>query len=302
MAYRFLLEVPANLTADANVAVATAGDAQVLVERPAHGLGIDEPYVDLTVAAHTLGVVDAIYGWAHEIGATRPDSRLQMGIVLHDGRRIGLHDVDPRGLVAIIRRDQPWVERYVPKIGEHERDLLPPGAPSGTSTASGTATALASPSSTVRDVNLIDAEEEITIQGRTYAVIQVQDLAPAERVYHDLFGLDLIERMRQDADGSWVEMGPAYDHFTAAQENVEADIAFMGNGPLGVALSRAGRAARLDYTNILNELEVTMEPAAAAKLKAIVLLRGYTLLSAFGPNFSFRDPYGAIWDVRPVDQ
>ncbi len=122
MAYRFVLEVPSNLADVANVAVATAGDAQVLVNRAAHGLGFGVPYQNLTVAAHSLRVISTLYGWAGEIGATRPESRVQIGIVLHSGKRIGLHDVDAPALVAAIRRDQPWVETSAPKIGEHERD------------------------------------------------------------------------------------------------------------------------------------------------------------------------------------
>jgi hypothetical protein len=29
-------------------------------------------------------------------------------------------------------------------------------------------------------------------------------------------------------------------------------------------------------------------------------MRSYTLLSSAGPTFSFRDPYGVVWNVRPV--
>jgi catechol 2,3-dioxygenase-like lactoylglutathione lyase family enzyme len=267
-----------------------------VVDRPAHGLGFDEPYVDLTVAAHSLRVIDTIYQWADEVGATRPESRLQVGVVLHSGQRIGLHDIDPRRLANLIRRDQPWVENFLPKIGEHERDLAPP-APAGL-----TYTALAAveaPAATVTDVNLIDAEDELTMQGRTYAVIQVLDLAQAERLYHELLGLELEQRMRQDEDGTWVELGDDYDHFSASQDADEADIAFMRNGPLNVALAAAGRATRLDYATIHNQIAVTMEPAAAGRLRALVLMRGYTLLTAAGPAFSFRDPFGVIWSIHP---
>jgi hypothetical protein len=296
MAYRFLLEIPANLAATANVVVATAGDAQVVVERPAHGLGFDDPYADLTVAAHTLRVIDNIYQWAGDIGATRADSRVQVGVVLHSGQRIGLHDTDARQLAATIRRDQPWVENFVPKIGDHIRDFVPPASGTGAVAMVGeTATAAA----TVTDVNLIDAEDELTVRGRNYAVIQVLDLALAERVYHELLGLELDQRLRQNADGLWEELGTDYDHFTASQANDEADVVFMHNGPLHLALAAAGRAARLDYATVTNEIAITMEPAAAARLNALILMRGYTLLTSTGPAYSFRDPFGVVWDIRP---
>jgi uncharacterized glyoxalase superfamily protein PhnB len=301
MAYRFLLEVPANLTAEANVAVATAGDAEVLVDRAAHGLGVDVPYNNLTVAAHSLRIVSTLYAWASDIGATRPDSRVQIGIVLHSGRRIGLHDIDAPALVASIRRDQPWVETSAPKIGEHERETVA-GLNTNLELAPepGTvAVAEQAPPSAITAVDLIDAEDEVTVRGRTFAVIQVLELVDAESFYADLFGLRLDGRMRQDEHGTWQDVEEGYDHATAVWNGTEADIAFMHNGPLHVALTRAGRAARLDYSIVSNRLAVAMEASMAAAIKAKILMRGHTLLAAEGPAFTFRDPYGVAWSIHP---
>lgn len=298
MAYRFLLEVPATLSADANVAVATAGDAQVLVDRAAHGLGFDDPYANLTVAAHSLRVVNTLYGWADEIGATRADSRFQIGVVLHSGQRIGLHDIDAPGLVSAIRRDQPWVEHSVPRVGDHEREIVA-GLNTNDPEAAAIATLEPDPQSSILGVNLIDAEDELSIGGRNYAVIQVNELAPAERLYDEIFGLASGQRMRQGVDVGWEELDPAYDHDVAARESTEADVSFLRNGPLLVALVRAGRAARLDYAGINNRIAVAMTAESAARIKALVLMRGYTLLTAAGDAFSFRDPFGVVWGIRP---
>ncbi len=306
MAYRFLLEVPENLTAEANVAVASAGDAQVLVDRAAHGLGVDVPYHNLTVAAHSLRVVSTLYAWAGEIGATRPDSRFQIGVVLHSGKRIGLHDLDAPALVAAIRRDQPWVETSLPKIGDHERETvagLNTNLELVSSPATGAVAAVATleqaPPATITAVNLIDAEDEVTIRGRNYAVIQVLELAPAEALYAELLGLTLGDRLRQDDDGVWAEVEPDYDHGHAVHTGTEADVSFLHNGPLNVALRRAGRAARLDYALISNQIAVAMEPSTAAGIKAKVLMRGYTLLASEGPAYTFRDPFGVAWSIHP---
>src|SRR5262245_27501351 len=107
MAYRFLLEVPESLGAEANVAVGAADDAQVVVVRDSHGRDFDEPYLDLTIAARTLRVIETLYDWFDQLGASRPD----IGIVLHSGERLSLEAHDRDTLVAAIRRDQPWVER-----------------------------------------------------------------------------------------------------------------------------------------------------------------------------------------------
>ena len=130
MAYRFLLEVPESLAEAASIAVDGAGDTQVLVIRPSHGLGVDDPYLDMTVAAHSLRVVDLLFDWYETIGSPRPDLR----IVLHGGERYPLESVDRARMVALIRRDQPWVERTIPHIGDHEpmakspRYVVGPGA------------------------------------------------------------------------------------------------------------------------------------------------------------------------------
>jgi hypothetical protein len=138
------------------------------------------------------------------------------------------------------------------------------------------------------------------VSGRNYAVIQVLELAPAELFYADVLGLELYQRMRrQDPFGTWEELDAGYDHATAAQDNTEADVTFMHNGPLNVALVRAGRAARLDYGTVNNQIRISMETAAAARVKALALMRGYTMLSSAGPSFAFRDPFGVAWNVYP---
>jgi len=309
MAYRFLLEVPENLAGDANVAVSAVDDAQVVVTRNSHGLGFDDPYVDLTIAAHSLRVIDGLYNWIDELGVTRPESRITVGLVLHGGQRIALHELDRPSVIAAIRRDQPWVERTLPKIGEHERDIVrrdfvPPIVDSGPAGSAAVATApssaVVSDLSGVLAVNLIDTEDELLVGGTTYAVLPVLEIAQAERLYRDLFGLRLVQRVRRGADGGWDELGPSYEHERAARENTEADIVFLMNGALGVALQRAGRAARLDYARISNTIGITVDARTASSIKAQVLMRGYTLLAAVGPVFEFRDPFGVAWHVHPA--
>src|SRR6186997_2064437 len=103
MAYRFLLEVPETLADAASVAAEQVDDVQVLLVRPSHGLGVDDPYVDLSIAAHSLRVIDALYDWYESLGPSRPPVR----IVLHGGQRHALAAVDRHRVVAMIRRDQP---------------------------------------------------------------------------------------------------------------------------------------------------------------------------------------------------
>lgn len=310
MAYRFLLEVPEHLADDASVAVAMAGDAQVLVVRNSHGLGFEDPYVDLSIAAHSLGVIGTLSNWAQAVGVDHPENRASIRIVLHDGRRVALHDVDPAALVAAIRRDQPWVERSLPKIGDHERDhvtetLLDRGEDPLVPEAnrSLTTTSVLAPAATITDAELIEADEELTHQGVRYAVIPVLQLGPAERLYSEVLGLQLVQRLRRDANANgdgWEALGGEYHHGTAEDNNSEADLVFMRNGPLNIALQRAGRAARLDYSRISSEIGIAVDPPTAARIKAIVLMRGFTMLNSTASAFAFRDPFGVVWEIHPT--
>ncbi len=312
-----MLEVPEQLADDASVAVAMAGDAQVLVERNSHGLGFDDPYMDFSVAAHSLRVIGTLHAWARDVGVQRPEYREAIRIVLHGGGRVGFHEVDEPTLVSLIRRDQPWVERTVPKIGEHERDfaaemqldrgedpLVPEGKRGVASSTSVATPNVAAPSvasdvTTIKAVEVIDVDDELTVQGVRYALIPVLELQPAERVYGTLFGMRIEQRVRQEANG-WEELGPDYDYRDAADADNEADLVFMGNGPLRIVLQRAGRATRLDYSRASAEIGIAVDARTAARIKANVLMRGMTMLNSTETAFAFRDPFGVVWDVLPT--
>jgi hypothetical protein len=95
-------------------------------------------------------------------------------------------------------------------------------------------------------------------------------------------------------------MPDSYDHAIAAQAGEEADVAFMTNAPLNLAVVRAGRAARLEYATIRNDIAVAMTAESANRVRALVMMRGYNLLESAGPTFAFRDPYGVVWDIHPT--
>lgn len=306
MAYRFLLEVPNTLVGDANAAVAASGDAQVLLARASHGLGIDDEYQDLSVAATNLGVVEQLYDWVHDMQANRPESRITINLVLHSGRRFGLHESDPQQTIAAIRRDQPWVERSIPKIGEHERDRFvdpvarPANMTGGTALMVEELVEVAVESATQIYSVGVGMSEGMFLGRGTYCLVRVMDLAGSEHFYHDVLGMTLIGRVVTADDGKLIELDADYDHFTAAQTNTEADLAFLEHGPLKLALQRVGRAYPMDYGKTVNQFTLQVEPALAHKIKAQVLMRGYTLLGEDATSFAFRDPYAVAWEIVPA--
>jgi catechol 2,3-dioxygenase-like lactoylglutathione lyase family enzyme len=286
MAYRFLLEVPDSLAAEANVAVGEAGDAQIVVVRP-HGRTYDEPYVDLTIAAHSLRVIDSLYRWFDSLGASRPDVRL----VLHSGERVSLEAHDRATMVSAIRRDQPWVERTIPKIGEH--DVL------DTSTAlerlnveSGAAQALATMPVAVEP----EDARPMRIKALNHVGLIVLDMPRAERFYTSFLAMDLIGRARQGPDGTLVLLDGNYSWEDARSTGTEADVVYLRNGPLTLALHGVGRGARLERS-LLDHLSVRVDATTYTELKGQVLMRSYEMLASAQTAFMFRDPFGIIWEI-----
>lgn len=276
MAYRFLLEVPESLAAEANVAVGAAGDAEVLVARNSHGLGFDDAYMDLTIAAQTLRVIDTLYDWFDVLGASRPDLR----IVLHSGERVTLEEADRAQMIARIRHDQPWVDHSIPRIGDHIGEDY---RPVETGTGGLAVAAPARPAITLHEVNHI--------------ALRVGRMDVAERFYTSFFGMAVEQRLRQSARGRLAPITGEVDWPTAELTGNEPQITFLANGPLRLALHNAGRGARMEMTSQLDHISLTVDATTFARLKAEVLLRGYLLLASTETSFAFRDPFSVSWEL-----
>jgi catechol 2,3-dioxygenase-like lactoylglutathione lyase family enzyme len=294
-----LLEVPESLAAAAQATVDEAGDAQVLVARTSHGLGYDESYMDLTVAAHSLRVVDTVYDWFDTLGASRPDIRL----VLHGGDRLLLEAHDRGAMVAAIRRDQPWVERTMPKIGEHE--------PEGYDTelagvereqvAGGVIERVAPVGSLVVPY----AGEEpaqapmrrVHIRAVNHLAVRVLDLAKAERFYTDFFGMELLGRARRVGQGRAEALNGDYRWDEAIRTGTEADVTYLRNGPLTLALERVGRGARLERYTVLDRISLAVDGTTFTRLKGEILMRSYETIALSETSIVFRDPYAVPWEL-----
>jgi catechol 2,3-dioxygenase-like lactoylglutathione lyase family enzyme len=283
MAYRFLLEVPESLGAEANVAIGAAADAQALVVRNSHGRDYDEPYLDLTIAAHSLRVIETLYDWFDDLGASRPDLR----IVLHSGERLSLEEYNRRSLVAAIRRDQPWVERSIPHIGDHVTDLVEVDDDT-----------LGDPvlSAPARSSVALAKERAVTIRDLNHIAIRVTDLAKAERFYGDFFAMDILGRARRSAQGGYTSLNGNYSWDEARKTGQTADVTFLRNGPLTLALQSLGLGARLEW-GLLDHISIRVDATTYLNLKGQVLMRSYELLASEETAFVFRDPFGASWEI-----
>jgi hypothetical protein len=306
MAYRFLLEAPESLSEAASIAVEQVGDAQVLVVRPSHGLGVDDPYVDLTVAAHSLRVIDSLYDWFETLGPEQPELR----IVLHGGERHALTAGDRQRMVALIRRDQPWVERSIPHVGEHEpSNELPgfsvgPGAPAealASGALAGLAPAAVAERAAVPGDVLPTGEpaRSLHISAINYVLVQVNDLRKAEMFYQDFMAMTLLGRVRRGSDGTMIPMPRDYSWERALETGDLADITFFNNGPLTLAAQRMGIAVLLSH-GALDMVSLGVDSRTFATLKGEVLMRPLTVLRSGVASFVFRDPFNVNWEIAVV--
>jgi catechol 2,3-dioxygenase-like lactoylglutathione lyase family enzyme len=301
MAYRFLLEVPESLAEAATIAVERVGDTQVLVARSSHGRSVDDPYLDLTVAGHSLRVIDSLYDWFDGLGASRPDIR----IVLHGGERHALEAIDRGRMVAMIRRDQPWVERTIPKVGEHEPTIEPAGFSTGPGISGETVSidglAGNAPVAVVES-ELRDGREPsapLTLQAISYIMVQVNDLPKAELFYQEFFAMRLLGRVRREADGTVRTLPPDFSWQPATQTGDLPDISFLSNGVVTLAVRRLGLAARIG-PGALEMVSVGVDSASFHALKGQALMRPLTVLRSDVASFVFRDPFNVTWELAVI--
>ncbi len=303
MAYRFLLETPERLSDAASIAAEQVGDAQVLVIRPSHGLGVDDPYVDLTVAAHSLRVIDSLYDWYASLETPRPNVR----IVLHGGERHPLEAVERARMVALIRRDQPWVERSIPHVGDHEpsQELagfsVGPGAPLATQEHDGEGRGVGTVVAdrlAFGEAGLATAESEQGLQFRAinYLLVQVNDLQKAEDFYQEFLAMTLLGRVRRGPDARMAPLPKEYSWERAMQSGELADISFLSNGPLVLAVQRMGLGVILNQ-GVLEMVSLGVDSHTFARLKGAVLMRSLTVLRTDAASFVFRDPMNVNWEI-----
>lgn len=305
MAYRFLLEVPDALYAQANAVITAAPDADINDAHNGIAGHFDLGGKTITLSAYSLDIVNRLDAWMQDVRAHGDPSIANY--YLTDGRRLPVGDVPTEDIVAAIRRDQPWVERFIPKIGDHATRTGPvgtidPAAATPEARAAGISIANAPK---LGEITILATDEPtdhpvITIDNATLLHLPVVDLARPERIYGEVFGAAVVSRANRDGRGGWKWLGAGYDIEQEAQFGSEPDYAFVQNGPLLLALERAGRAYPLDvFIKIPAPIRLLVTDASFEAIKANVLVRNWnvfddTTLGVFG----FRDPFGYTWSVH----
>ena len=295
MAYRFMIETPEAISKEAEIAIAGAPNTQIVTSRDSFAEGFDQPYRALTLSAPDLTVVQTIYAWYDSL-SPKPDLRL----VFYNGRRVRLADYDVGSMIAAIRRDQPWVERSIPKIGDHIPDAWVTPQDERRLEGRGEIAVnafLAGDRETFMEESVVVVEEpRVAIESVNYLAINVADLDKAERFYKELLDLEVVARTRSESDGTYRLLSPDYDAAEAVRTGETADDSFLRNGPLLIALHLVGRGARIERA-LIDRVSIQVDAQTFNRLRGQVLMRNYENLGGGHTYFSFRDPYGVPWEI-----
>lgn len=294
MAYRFVLDVPEVVHDDAKVAITSVRDAQILIDRHPHPATPD-PVVttadvalnraELTVVAHTLNVIDALYAWMQE-----SDINQDVFIDAHKGARLHLPDYDALTLRRMIQGDQYWFENSIPRIHYVDPVFMEGGSlvaevPYGGRTASN---AVALP-----------AENRVDLGGIDHVAIRVRDMPMAERWYQEFFGMNVVYRARREGD-RWQHLPNDYDWVASIQTGVFPEIVRMENGPVCLLLIAAGMGAVM-HENRVAYVSVSAPTETLNALRGRALFASYTVQEDSTRSFRFIDPFGVTWQIVAND-
>lgn len=304
MAYRFLLEVPEALYAQANVVISHTPDAGIVDVHEGIVGDFDNDGKTLTLSAHSLEVVKRVEAWYDEV-LVRVSKPGEVNFLLTNGKRLPVGSTEAIEIVNAIRHDQPWVERTIPKIGEHTTKTAPqgtlqPAVARPETRAMGVATLPATADIRILATDDPNDHNAITVDDVTMYHLGVADLASPERMYAEVFGALLVDRADRNANGGYIWHGAAYDIEQEAQFGTEPDFAFVQNGPLVIALERMGRSWPLDvFANPPAPIRLLVDDASLAAIRGNVLTRSWNVFDDSTPGiFVFRDPFGYTWAIH----
>ncbi|HRA32049.1 MAG TPA: VOC family protein [Thermomicrobiales bacterium] len=289
MAYRFMLDVPEAAHDDAKTAIESVRNAQILIDRHPRPHTPDpvvteadvfDSRAELTVVAHTLDVIDALYHWMGE-----REINTDVYVDAHKGGKLHLPDYTAPELRAIIQGDQYWFANTMPKIHYPPDVLMEGGALVSEVPYGGRAASSA----------IVPAETQVALGGIDHVAVRVRDMAKAEAWYRDFFGMDIIYRARRAHD-RWQHLPADFSWDAGVHSGIEPEIVRLENGPIAIVLINAGMGAVMHENRVAHlSLNAPIETVNAVRGRA--LFASFTIIEDTARSFGFVDPFGITWQL-----
>jgi catechol 2,3-dioxygenase-like lactoylglutathione lyase family enzyme len=155
----------------------------------------------------------------------------------------------------------------------------------------------AEPTPVAETGSLVVERPAVALRAVNHIAVRVSDLPKAEAFYTAVFGMRLVGRAYRDSRGGYTAVEEGYDPIVARRQEREADVAFLESDALTFALRRMGRGDRIETNAVLDHISVDVDARGFGALRALVLTRNYDVLMVAAQAFTFRDPFGVVWEV-----
>ena len=285
MPYRLMLEVPAALGAEARTVVDTAPEAEVIDVRGPETAGPGRDTTELTLIAHSLAVVDALYQWL----ASQPEAQdARLGPL--GGPRVRLADVDAPGMRSRLEDAQAGLA-----LGTGQPSVAEPASSAGASAALepyGLGVPAGGP--------LVAVEQTLVFEAIDHIAIRVALMRRAEEFYTGFFQMNVELRARRQGE-AWATLPRDYDWDAGVRQGVFADLVYLSHPPLRLVLLEAGRGAIFQEPR-LGHISLRVAAGALAALRAEALVRSLPVMRDQPHTCIFQDPFGITWHLtdRPA--
>lgn len=289
MAYRFMLDVPEAAHDDAKTAIQSVRNAQILIDRHPRPHTPDpvvteadvfDSRAELTVVAHTLDIIDALYRWMGE-----REINQDVFIDAHKGGKLHLPEYTAAEMRAIIQGDQYWFANTMPKIHYPPEIVMEGGALVSEVPYGGRAASSA----------ILPAETQVALGGIDHVAVRVRNVARAEAWYRDMFGMDVVYRARREND-RWQHLPADFNWDAAVHTGIEPEIVRLENGPIAIVLINAGMGAVM-HENRVAHISVSAPAETLNAIRGRALFASYAITEDTPRSFAFVDPFGLTWQL-----
>ena len=142
---------------------------------------------------------------------------------------------------------------------------------------------------------VLRTEQTLEFLALDHLAIRVADLRRAESFYHEFFQMDVLVRARRAHD-HWEAMPFDYDYVEGLRAGYLPEIVQLRNSALSLVLINAGRGAVIGENRFAHVgLRVSRETLTA--LRAVALVRNFTVAQDDPDAFRFNDPFGITWHL-----
>ncbi|MEX2426290.1 MAG: hypothetical protein WD401_05945, partial [Thermomicrobiaceae bacterium] len=141
------------------------------------------------------------------------------------------------------------------------------------------------------------ANHTLTGMGGTVTfTLDVARIDSAERLYHELFEMDIICRAWRQDDGSWEVTTEEIDWNACLINGYYPELVVLQRPRWQIILHGMGRGEVLKSPKI-GDAFVPVSLKTLRRLRAKILMKSYTVVQDYPDQFAFRGPFAVVWTL-----